>query len=88
MVRGYADHFGLTADRARLEAEALQWAMSRGGALGPRRLAVHPGRRGAGREAFGVMRSGGGYRGSGGGKMISRKVMKDDASAGTVNSVS
>ena len=34
MVRGYADHFGLAADRARLEAEALQWAMSRGGRSG------------------------------------------------------
>ena len=34
MVRGYADHFGLTADRGKLEAEALQWAMSRGGRSG------------------------------------------------------
>jgi predicted AAA+ superfamily ATPase len=34
MVRGYADHFGLATDRARLEAEALQWAMSRGGRSG------------------------------------------------------
>jgi predicted AAA+ superfamily ATPase len=34
MVRGYADHFGLAADRAALEAEALQWAMSRGGRSG------------------------------------------------------
>jgi predicted AAA+ superfamily ATPase len=34
MVRGYADHFGLAAERARLEAEALQWAMSRGGRSG------------------------------------------------------
>jgi uncharacterized protein len=34
MVRGYADHFGLAADRAQLEAEALQWAMSRGGRSG------------------------------------------------------
>ncbi len=34
MVRGYADHFGLAADRGRLEAEALQWAMSRGGRSG------------------------------------------------------
>jgi predicted AAA+ superfamily ATPase len=34
MVRGYADHFGLAADRAKLEAEALQWAMSRGGRSG------------------------------------------------------
>jgi uncharacterized protein len=34
MVHGYADHFGLAAERARLEAEALQWAMSRGGRSG------------------------------------------------------
>jgi predicted AAA+ superfamily ATPase len=34
MVRGYADHFGLATDRAKLEAEALQWAMSRGGRSG------------------------------------------------------
>jgi uncharacterized protein len=34
MVRGYADHFGLAADRATLEAEALQWSMSRGGRSG------------------------------------------------------
>lgn len=34
MVRGYADHFGLAADPARLEAEALQWSMSRGGRSG------------------------------------------------------
>ena len=34
MVRGYADHFGLAMAPARLEAEALQWAMSRGGRSG------------------------------------------------------
>ncbi|WP_088343718.1 MULTISPECIES: ATP-binding protein [Rhodomicrobium] len=34
MVHGYADHFGLTVDRARLEADALQWSMSRGGRSG------------------------------------------------------
>ena len=34
MVHGYADHFGLAADRGKLEAEALQWAMSRGGRSG------------------------------------------------------
>jgi uncharacterized protein len=34
MVAGYAEHFGLTAPRARLEAEALQWSMSRGGRSG------------------------------------------------------
>ena len=34
MVRAYADHFGLTIDRARLDAEALQWSMSRGGRSG------------------------------------------------------
>ena len=34
MVRGYADHFGLMADRSTLESEALQWAMSRGGRSG------------------------------------------------------
>jgi predicted AAA+ superfamily ATPase len=34
MVRGYAEHFGLTGDRAKLEAEALQWAMSRGARSG------------------------------------------------------
>lgn len=34
MVRGYAEHFGLAADRAKLEAEALQWSMSRGGRSG------------------------------------------------------
>jgi hypothetical protein len=34
MVRGYAVHFGLEMDPAALEAEALQWAMSRGGRSG------------------------------------------------------
>jgi hypothetical protein len=34
MVRGYADHFGLRRDRAALEAEALQWAMTRGARSG------------------------------------------------------
>jgi uncharacterized protein len=34
MVHGYADHFGLTTERTRLEFEALQWAMSRGGRSG------------------------------------------------------
>ncbi len=34
MVHGYADHFGLTIDRAALDAEALQWSMSRGGRSG------------------------------------------------------
>lgn len=34
MVRGYADHFGLQMDRKQLEAEALQWAMSRGSRSG------------------------------------------------------
>jgi predicted AAA+ superfamily ATPase len=34
MVRGYAEHFGLAADPATLEAEALQWSMSRGGRSG------------------------------------------------------
>lgn len=34
MVRGYAEHFGLTGDRAELEAQALQWAMSRGARSG------------------------------------------------------
>ncbi len=34
IVRSYADHFGLTTERAALEAEALQWAMSRGSRSG------------------------------------------------------
>lgn len=34
MVRAYADHFGLAADRAELEREALEWAMSRGSRSG------------------------------------------------------
>jgi len=34
MVRAYAEHFGLAMAPARLEAEALQWAMSRGGRSG------------------------------------------------------
>jgi predicted AAA+ superfamily ATPase len=34
IVHAYADHFGLKADRAALEAEALQWAMSRGARSG------------------------------------------------------
>jgi predicted AAA+ superfamily ATPase len=34
IVRGYADHFGLSIDRQTLEAEALQWAMSRGARSG------------------------------------------------------
>jgi predicted AAA+ superfamily ATPase len=34
MVRGYADHFGVEMDRKQLEAEALQWAMSRGSRSG------------------------------------------------------
>ena len=29
MVFGYADHYGLALDRARIEAEALEWAMTR-----------------------------------------------------------
>ena len=34
IVRSYAEHFGLTVDRATLEAEALQWSMSRGSRSG------------------------------------------------------
>jgi predicted AAA+ superfamily ATPase len=34
IVGGYADHFGLTTERAALEQEALQWAMSRGARSG------------------------------------------------------
>jgi predicted AAA+ superfamily ATPase len=34
MVRGYADYFGVAMDRKQLEAEALQWAMSRGSRSG------------------------------------------------------
>jgi predicted AAA+ superfamily ATPase len=34
MVRNYAGHFGVQMDRKQLEAEALQWAMSRGSRSG------------------------------------------------------
>jgi predicted AAA+ superfamily ATPase len=34
MVRGYADHFGLKTDRETLEAQALQWSMTRGSRSG------------------------------------------------------
>ncbi len=34
MVCGYADHFGVEMDRKQLEAQALQWAMSRGSRSG------------------------------------------------------
>ena len=34
IVRAYAEHFGLAAGREQLEAEALQWAMSRGARSG------------------------------------------------------
>jgi predicted AAA+ superfamily ATPase len=34
MVRSYAEHFDLTAEPAKLEAQALQWAMSRGARSG------------------------------------------------------
>ncbi len=34
MVAAYADHFGLAADRDKLRADALQWAMSRGSRSG------------------------------------------------------
>ena len=34
MIDGYADHFGLSDDRARLHHEALEWATTRGGRSG------------------------------------------------------
>lgn len=34
MINGYADHFGLKADRAELEKAARQWAMTRGARSG------------------------------------------------------
>ncbi|MEJ2228398.1 MAG: ATP-binding protein [Alphaproteobacteria bacterium] len=34
MVHGYAEHFGVKMDRKELEAQALQWAMSRGSRSG------------------------------------------------------
>ncbi|MBN8999465.1 MAG: ATP-binding protein, partial [Rhizobiales bacterium] len=34
MVRGYAEHFGLKVDDARLEAEALEWSTTRGARSG------------------------------------------------------
>jgi predicted AAA+ superfamily ATPase len=34
MVLGYADHFGLAADRAEIQREALEWAMTRGSRSG------------------------------------------------------
>jgi predicted AAA+ superfamily ATPase len=34
MIRAYADHFGLDAERDALEAEALQWSMGRGARSG------------------------------------------------------
>ena len=34
MVLGYAKHFGLGADRAAIEREALEWAMTRGSRSG------------------------------------------------------
>ena len=34
MVRGYAAHFGLDAPAERLEAEALEWATTRGSRSG------------------------------------------------------
>ena len=47
MVFGYVDHFGLEGDRDRIRAEALEWATTRGVALRPHGLAVHPGSGGA-----------------------------------------
>ncbi len=49
MIDGYASHHGLDIDPEQLRAEALEWATTRGSALGPRRLAVHPG---SGRPAW------------------------------------
>jgi uncharacterized protein len=34
MVQGYAEHFGLGADRATIEREALEWALTRGARSG------------------------------------------------------
>ena len=50
MVFAYADHFGLAGDRDEIRAEALEWATTRGCALRPHGLAVHPGPRRAPRN--------------------------------------
>ena len=51
MVFGYADHFGLRADRDRLRADALEWAMTRGARSG--RTAWQFIQSAIGEEAFG-----------------------------------
>ena len=51
MVHGYARHFRLDAPAGELEAEALEWATTRGARSGPHGLAVHPGSRRAARQA-------------------------------------
>ena len=45
MVRGYAAHYGLAVADDALVREALEWSDDARRALGPRRLAVHPGPR-------------------------------------------
>ena len=57
IVRGYAERYGLDLPTEQLRAEAGEWSITRGVALGPRRLAIHPGSRRPARQAAGLKAS-------------------------------